>query len=216
MKAPWLAKSVVVGAECVVVRKQAALCARAAVAHGSRAEPHGEVCRDLAVLEATASRCRLVPDGAAPRRHRSLRAASMDVDAKRLFKAPLTAPSPQPSHTSIHTLTICLGGFCPRSEVDSRRGRGASGCHTFPTSHGAAKGRSWFRAAEVDRTPAPGGGGAGWRAWSASGRRVRHRGTAVRPRSSQCQSIELRRPFHPRSGLADISCSDLSASRTAL
>ena len=82
-----MAKSVVVGAECVVVRKQAALCARAAVAHGSRAEPHGEVCRDLAVLEATASRCRLVPDGAAPRRHRSLRAASMDGRCKTLVQS---------------------------------------------------------------------------------------------------------------------------------
>ena len=120
------------------------------------------------------------------------------------------------SHQHSHLNYLSREDFCPRSEVDSRRGRGASGCHTFPTSHGAAKGRSWFRAAEVDRTPAPGGGGAGWRAWSASGRRVRHRGTAVRPRSSQCQSIELRRPFHPRSGLADISCSDLSVSRTAL
>ena len=59
------------------------------------------------------------------------------------------------SHQHSHLNYLSREDFCPKSEVDSRRGRGASGCHTFPTSHGAAKGRSWFRAADRGgRTPA--------------------------------------------------------------
>ena len=44
-------------------------------------------------------------------------------DAQRLFKAPLTSPSSQPSHTSIHTLTICQRGFLPKKR--SRQSKGA-------------------------------------------------------------------------------------------